>query len=90
MYKSKWVPAAAKDFACVEQFKRADGRLQRILENPYAESQQVVGWNGTRKIRVGNYRLFIFIDNTSKIVYGLAFLPRDSCYKERMKVMGRL
>jgi mRNA-degrading endonuclease RelE of RelBE toxin-antitoxin system len=69
------------------EYNRAQAALERVLDRVYTKTQQVQGWAGIRKLRVGDHRLFFtIIDDT---IYVLAYLPRDACYKEKDIVMRR-
>lgn len=64
-----------------EQIFKIKNKIDSLSSNIFSLSQKLVGFpNNLRKIRFGDYRLFVYIENFT--IYCLAFIHRKECYKK--------
>ena len=72
-----------------EEFLKVKQELEDSLSNLHIRTKQIKSINSrVRRLRIGNKRLFLFID---KYIWCIAFLPRKNCYNPiTIKVMKKL
>lgn len=87
-YEINWVEGIEQDFLNARlteiDILKIKSKLDSISDNPTTRSERVKGvpTSYLRKLKFGNYRLFIYIDDKGMNIYCLAFLPRKDCYNK--------
>ncbi len=76
---------AVKTIKSLDQstIKRIHARLKELIQDPFDPriSSPVEMAKGERKSRVGDYRIFYEVAETTKTVYVIAVRPRGKAYK---------
>jgi mRNA-degrading endonuclease RelE of RelBE toxin-antitoxin system len=60
-------------------------RMDYVSQSPITLSEHVQGLSlsNLRRVRFGDFRIFILIDPIGQVINCLAFLPRKSCYDQK-------
>ncbi|HII14758.1 MAG TPA: hypothetical protein HA362_00435 [Nanoarchaeota archaeon] len=89
-YEKVWARSIGHDLKGISEriFNVIDGKIDDILDSPNTKSKKIKGWAyNIRRIRLGNYRLLIYVDDLNLTVYCLAYLPRKNCYSPETRAM---
>ncbi len=87
-YEKYWVKSIKNDLINLteEEFDELEMSLDAILNSPNSKTKRIKGWKyNIRRIRFGNHRLLIYVDEITLTVYVLAFLPRKESYSEETR-----
>ncbi|MGI0003873.1 MAG: type II toxin-antitoxin system RelE family toxin, partial [Candidatus Nitrosotenuis sp.] len=69
VYEIRWLPTAYKQFSKLDKTiqKRISRKLDSIRENPFASVTKLSGFNAY-KLRVGDYRAILSIENNMLVI----------------------
>jgi mRNA-degrading endonuclease RelE of RelBE toxin-antitoxin system len=90
-YEVLYIEEIYKDFKNAdlseERVLNIDKKMHFIADSPWNRTEKVenTGERTLRKTRFGTFRMFVDIDDGLLTLTGLAFLPRNKCYKKRQK-----
>jgi len=84
--KKIWHDKVSKDVQNPQEFIRINEKIDGIIDNIYAKTQSVIGWSGIRKLRIGDHRLFLYIDDEQRIIHIIGYYPRNYCYSKQKQL----
>jgi mRNA-degrading endonuclease RelE of RelBE toxin-antitoxin system len=75
-----------------ERFLKIHSKIKKVANNPFLFSKKVKSFKDEiRRIRFGNYRLFILINKDYRTIYCLAFRHRKNGYgKKTIKELAKI
>lgn len=80
MKSIKWTKNFLDSIKDKNDFLRVEKELNFALTNIHIRTKQIKTIHkNVRRLRIGSMRLFLFVEK--KIIYVLAYLPRNICYK---------
>ena len=84
IFEINWDPKAIKflDKLPKDYALRIADKIKNIRENPERYLETLVGYN-FYKVRIGDYRLFINLDNNAKIIYVMSIRHRREAYNKK-------
>jgi len=84
-WKINWIEGIENDFISRDDLFNVKEKMDIISENPNSHSKRVKGIFGVnlRRVRFGQFRLFIFLDPIIEEIYCLAYLPKKKCYSRK-------
>lgn len=93
-----WPESFQNDLAAFDESaqEKVISKVEAILDSPNTLTERVIAWPGNiRKIRVGDYRLLLYVSDKNLTVYPIVFCHRKQVYKkaterEVLKVVSQL
>lgn len=84
-WKVNWIENIEEDFNSTEEFLKVKNKLDYISLNPNYLTKRIknIKNKNIRRVKFGEFRLFILLDNISEEIFCLAYLPRKKCYSEK-------
>ncbi len=78
----KWSKTAEKQLSKIDKknAQKIVSRLDEIIENPYAHTEKMRGV-GYYKLRVGNYRVIMILENPKSIIHIVETGHRSTIYR---------
>ncbi|MGK0232103.1 MAG: mRNA-degrading endonuclease RelE of RelBE toxin-antitoxin system [Patescibacteria group bacterium] len=77
-----WVEGIDKDFRSFEEFAKVKEKIETIAHNPVTRLQKVKGYEPIKKLRLGDHRLFVYLNYTTQEIHCITYLPRKKCYNK--------
>lgn len=85
-YEISWIDGIDEDFLeanlTENEVMKIKSKMDYVAQSPLNYSERIKGvpTSFLRRVKFGNYRLFIYLEDRVMVIYCLAFLPRKKCY----------
>lgn len=88
VYEIAWANKVDEDLKTNDErfFLRLVSKLQILAEalDPFKRTEKIIGFpEGVRKLRIGEYRAFLYIRKMIEVIYCLAVKHRKDAYKTK-------